>query len=46
MLYERDSKSSVGLRMIPKLKFEHVSLNSFSTMRVDLAVQVRDLGSE
>ena len=29
-----------------QVKFEHVSLNSFSTMRVDLAVQVCGLGSE
>lgn len=30
-----------GLRMVPKLKFEHITLTSFSNMRVDLAAQVR-----
>ena len=29
-----------GLLMVPKLKYEHVHLTSFSKMRVDLAVQV------
>ena len=40
-LYHRDTgKEAVGLRLVPKLKFEHVHLNSFSKMRVDLAAQV------
>lgn len=26
--------------MVPKLKFEHIALTSFSKMRVDLAAQV------
>ena len=39
-LYERDTAAGQGVRMIPKLKFEHISLNSFSKMRVDLAAQV------
>jgi len=30
----------LGVRMIPKLKLEHISLTSFSKMRVDLAAQV------
>lgn len=28
------------LSLVPKLKYEHVYLNSFSKMRVDLAAQV------
>lgn len=31
-----------GLTTLPKLKYEHVYLNSFSKMRVDLASQVND----
>jgi hypothetical protein len=38
-LYERN-RSSSGLSVISKLKYEHVYLNSFSKMRVDLAAQV------
>ena len=30
----------MGLSLLPKLKFEHVHLTSFSKMRVDLAAQV------
>lgn len=30
-----------GLSIIPKIKYEHIFLTSFSKMRVDLAVQVR-----
>lgn len=33
-------KESSGLRLIPKIKYEHVYLSSFSKMRVDLAAQV------
>lgn len=29
-----------GLALIPKLKYEHINLTSFSKMRVDLAAQV------
>ena len=29
-----------GLALVPKLKYEHVHLTSFSKMRVDLAAQV------
>ena len=39
-LYEGDSGKATGLAMVPKLKFEHVHLTSFSKMRVDLAAQV------
>lgn len=39
-LYYQDTKNAMGLRMLPKLKFEHISLTSFSKMRVDLAAQV------
>ena len=39
-LYEGDSGKASGLAMVPKLKFEHVNLTSFSKMRVDLAAQV------
>lgn len=31
---------ALGIRMVPKLKLEHISLTSFSKMRVDLAAQV------
>ena len=40
-LYNRDTSAGEGIRILPKLKFEHISLNSYSKMRVDLAVQVR-----
>ena len=39
--YHRCSGS--GLSLIPKLKYEHVYLTSFSKMRVDLAAQVRPI---
>ena len=39
-LYHRDTASGLGVRMVPKLKLEHISLTSFSKMRVDLAAQV------
>ena len=29
-----------GLSLVPKLKYEHIYLTSYSKMRVDLAVQV------
>ena len=34
------SKEAPGLSILPKLKYEHVFLMSFSKMRVDLAAQV------
>ena len=42
-LYKRNlgaSTSTPGLSLVPKLKYEHVYLTSFSKMRVDLAAQV------
>lgn len=39
-LYEKDHGKGSGLSMVPKLKFEHLYLTSFSKMRVDLAAQV------
>lgn len=42
-LYKRDTEQGAGLRLLPKLKFEHVNLTSFSKMRVDLAAQVSSL---
>ncbi len=43
-----DTKVGAGIRMVPKLKYEHISLTSyehisltsFSKMHVDLATQV------
>ena len=39
--YEEDSSVGLGLGMVPKLKYEHLHINSFSAMRVDLAAQVQ-----
>ena len=39
-LYEKN-RSDSGLALIPKLKYEHLHLTTFSKMRVDLAAQVR-----
>ena len=39
-LYLDDTKSD-GKRLVPKLKYEHVHLTTFSKMRVDLAAEVR-----
>ena len=39
-LYDKSHFSS-GLSLIPKLKKEHLHLNSYSRMRVNLAAQVR-----
>ena len=41
-LYEKN-RSETGLVLLPRLKYEHVQLTSFSKMRVDLAAQVRYL---
>ena len=41
-LYEHDMATGMGIRLVPKLKYEHISLNSFSKMRVDLAAQVNN----
>ena len=39
-LYYRDTAKPINLRQVPKLKYEHLMLNSYSKMRVDLAAQV------
>ena len=39
-VYEVDTAPGKGVRMIPKVKPEHIKLTSFSKMRVDLAAQV------
>lgn len=42
-LYKKNTgaeTSTPGLSLVPKLKYEHVYLTSYSKMRVDLAVQV------
>lgn len=39
-LYVRNTGQNSGLVLLPKLKYEHVHLTSFSKMRVDLAAQV------
>lgn len=41
--YHRDSgadRDAPGLSMVPKLRYEHIHLSTFSKMRVDLAAQV------
>ena len=40
-LYDIDKGKGSGLAMVPKLKYEHIHLTSFSKMRVDFAAQVR-----
>ena len=37
----RAKTHDAGLALLPKLKYEHVHLTSYSKMRVDLAAQVR-----
>ena len=39
-LYYRDMANAEDVRQVKKLKYEHIRLNSFSKMRVDLAAQV------
>jgi hypothetical protein len=39
-LYRCDTGKGSGLALVPKLKYEHIYLTSFSKMRVDLAAQV------
>ena len=46
IFYNRDTEPGMGIRMVPKLKFEHISLTSFSKMHVDLAAQVCTAPSE
>ena len=38
----RAHATDTGLALVPRLKYEHVHLTSYSKMRVDLAAQVRD----
>ena len=40
LYYNNRSSSTVGLALLPKLKYEHIYLSSYSKMRVDLAAQV------
>lgn len=39
-LYHKETDEAVGLRLVPKLKYEHIYLTTFSKMQVDLAAQV------
>lgn len=38
--YTEETATEQGLRLVPKLKYEHIHLTSYSKMRVDLAAQV------
>lgn len=40
LYYRNHSSKYPGLALLPKVKYEHVRLTSFSKMRVDLAAQV------
>ena len=40
-LYNWDTRRGLGLWMVPKFKFEHISLTPFLKMRIDLAAQVQ-----
>lgn len=42
-LYLEDTVAGYGIRRVPKLKYEHIHLTSFSKMRVDIAAQVNTL---
>lgn len=47
-LYKRNTgahTNTPGLSLVPKVKYEHVHLTSFSKMRVDLAAQVKIIWS-
>ena len=39
-LYHKETTGDAGIRRVPKLKYEHIHLTTFSKMRVDLAAQV------
>ena len=39
-MYERDVSAGMGLQLVPKLKYEHINITSFSAMWVDLAATV------
>ena len=40
LYYQNRPKLTPGLALLPKLKFEHINLTSYSKLRVDLAAQV------
>ena len=43
-LFEKITNTAIassGISLVPKLKQEHISLTSYSRMRVDLAAQVK-----
>ena len=42
-LYLTDTTPGNGLRLVPKLRYEHINLTTFSKMSVDLAAQVNML---
>ena len=44
-LYDADKALHTGIRLVPKLKYEHLNLTAFSKMRVDLAAQVSSVCS-
>ena len=39
----RTQAEDTGLALVPRLKYEHVHLTSYSKMRVDLAAQVSNI---
>ena len=39
-LYTWDTGAAEGIRIVPRIKYEHIALTSFSDMRIDPAVQV------
>ena len=42
-LYWRNrSQETLGIALLPKFKYEHIELSSYSKMRVDLATQVSE----
>ena len=41
--YHKSRVSNSGLVLLPKIKYEHIQLTSFSKMRVDLAAQVHNM---
>ena len=39
--YNEDSSAGMEVRMVPKLKYKHLHISSFSAMRDDLMAQVQ-----
>ena len=39
-LNDADVQPGMGIRIVPKLKLEHIQLSAFSKMCIDLAAQV------